>query len=73
MLAKTMGIVLVACLAASVLGVPVVHDDVGLHADQLGRQLRESIIPVSFRPSVLDGDVLALNMAEFTELLPECV
>ena len=48
------------------------HDDVGLHADQLGRQLRESIIP-SFRPSVLDGDVLALNTAEFAQLLPECV
>src|SRR6266542_3506035 len=27
----------------------------------------------SFRPPVLDGDVLGLNMAQFAQLLPECV
>src|SRR5262249_44251442 len=48
------------------------HDDIRLEANQLGCQICEAIV-VPLRPSILDGDVLALNMAEFTELLTECV
>jgi len=38
--------------------------------DQFGRQIWESII-LPLRPSVLNGDVLAVNMAYFAELLSE--
>src|SRR5215469_10155080 len=48
------------------------HDDIRLDANQLGRQICEAIV-VPLRPSILDGDVLALDVAEFTELLTECV
>jgi len=38
--------------------------------NQFGREAGESII-VPFRPSVVDGDVLTLDIAEFVEPLPE--
>ena len=71
MLAKTMGIVLVAWLGSERTGGAGRHDDVGRERTNSAASSGESIIP-SFCPSVLDGDVVALNMAEFTELLPEC-
>jgi transposase len=48
------------------------HDDVRLEANQLGRQAWESIVS-PLRPPILDGDVLALDMAQFAEPLAECV
>src|SRR5262249_57074126 len=46
------------------------HDDVDLEPDQLGRKLREAIF-VPLRPAVLDGDALALDVAEIAESLAE--
>ena len=46
------------------------HDDVDLEPDQLGRNLREAIF-VPLRPAVLDGDALALDVAEVAESLAE--
>ena len=48
------------------------HDDIRLEANQLGCQICEAIV-VPLRPSILDGDVLALDMAEFAELPAEFV
>ena len=48
------------------------HDDIRLDANQLRRQICEAIV-VPLRPSILDGDVLAVDMAEFAELPAEFV
>src|SRR5262249_5526591 len=40
-------------------------------ADQIGRQLRQPII-TAFRPAVFDRHILTLDVAFFTEALPEC-
>ena len=55
----TMGIVLVAFLAAWMYSVPsCYHDDINLETHHLGRKLSEPI-DLALRISVLDGDVLS--------------
>jgi hypothetical protein len=44
------------------------HDDSRVETDQFGREVGESISP-PLCPSVLDGNVLALNVAKVAELL----
>ena len=68
--AMTMGIVVVACLAASDRRIRPRHDDVDLEPDQLGRESGEPLV-LSLRPSVLDHDVLALDVAELAQPSPE--
>ena len=66
----TMGIAVVARLAAWVPGVPWVSNDVDLEPDQLRRQRGKAIVP-ALRPPVLDDDVLALHVAEVAKPLTE--
>jgi hypothetical protein len=66
----TMGIVLVAFLAAWIPGVPsCYHDDINLKTHQFGRKLR---LPVGLplRISVLDGDVLSFYVATLAQSQP---
>ena len=66
----TMGIVLVAFLAATDQRRPsCYHDDINLETHQLGRKLREPI-ELSLRISVLDGDVLSFYVAKLAQSLP---
>jgi hypothetical protein len=51
-------------------GVSSCHDDINLETDQLGRKLSEPIV-LSFRISVLNGDILSLHVAEVSEPSPE--
>ena len=55
----TMGIVLVAFLAASTSLCPLVTDNINLETHQLGHKLRAPI-QLPLRISVLDGNVLSL-------------
>jgi hypothetical protein len=48
------------------------HDYIHFEVNQLDRQAWEPTV-ISFCPSVFDGDVLALNMAQIAERLSECV
>ena len=45
------------------------EDDVDIHADQLGRQLRQLLD--RFRPPELDDNVLAFDIAEFAQAGPQ--
>ena len=56
-----MGIVLVACRAAST---KVELGAIDLYADEIGREITQLVFAV--RPAELDGDVLALDVAEVT-------
>ena len=61
--AKTIGIVVVAALAASAAGVlPPVDDHGHLAADQIGRQRRQPVV-LALRPAIFDRDVAALDVA----------
>ena len=68
---KTMGIVVVAALAANAAaGLPA--DDHGdLPANQIGRQLRQPI-ELILGPAVFDRHVLALDIAGLLQALAEC-
>ena len=69
----TMGIVLVAFLAAWICSVPsCYHDDINLETHQLGRKLREPIV-LPLRISVLDGDVLSFYVATLAQSQPNCL
>ena len=68
----TMGIVLVAFLAAWIAGPLLYHDDIDLETHQLGRKLREPIA-LSLRISVLDGDVLSFYVAKLAQSHPNCL
>ena len=69
----TMGIVLVAFLAARISLVPsCYHDDINLETHQLGRKLREPI-DLPLRISVLDGDVLSFYVAKLAQSQPNCL
>jgi hypothetical protein len=67
---KTMGIVLVAALAARAArvfpGVAITYPA----ADQLGRGLRQPI-EASLRPTILDGNVLLIDIALLAQILSE--
>ena len=65
---KTMGIVVVAALAASAAEVPVRGDHGDPATNQIGRQRRQSIV-FAFRPAVFDRHVLALDIAGFLQAL----
>ena len=69
--AMTIGIVVVACLAARVPGVAVGHDDVDLETNQLSRQLGEPVI-LALRPAEFDDDVLAFDVAEVAQTGSQC-
>ena len=62
----------VAFLAATAAGVAHRHDDVHLEPDQLGREVGQPLEP-ALRKSILDDDVLALDLAELPQALPERV
>src|SRR5262249_17622739 len=47
------------------------EDDVNIHADQLGRELRQLLHP--FRPSKLNYDVLVLEVAKVAQARPQCL
>ena len=55
-------------MAASDAG--VLDDHAHPATDQIGRQLRQPII-TAFRPAVFDRHILTLDVAFFTEALPE--
>ena len=66
----TMGIVLVAFLAARITRLPsCYHDDINLETHQLGRKLRVPIA-LPLRISVLDGDVLSFDVATLAQSQP---
>jgi hypothetical protein len=64
-----MGIVVVAFLAAWAARVPAVTMTLTF-SRQLSRKVRESFV-FSIRPSGLKGYVVALQIAEFTQLFPQ--
>ena len=64
---KTMGIVLVAFLAARAPGVVGVKKYINFETDQLISQGREPV-KLTLSVSILENYVLALNITEFTEL-----
>ena len=66
---KTIGMVVVAALAASAEGC---HRDRSrpLGGDEVGRQRRQSIV-LALRPTIFDRHVLSLDIAGFVETLPE--
>ena len=69
----TMGIVLVAFLAARTTAVPACyHDDINLEAHQLRRELRKPI-ELPRRISVLAGDVLSFYVATLVQSQPNCL
>ena len=69
----TMGIVLVAFLAARIGTVPsCYHNDINLETDQLGRKLRKTIA-LPLRISVLDGDVLSFYVATLAQSQSNCL
>ncbi len=72
LMAITIGMVEVACLAARVPGVPWVMRRSNSCSNKLSHQLREPIVPF-FRPAKLDNNVPSLNVAEFTKARPEHV
>src|SRR5260370_42551757 len=49
---------------------PSRDDNVNLESDELGGQLRKSLV-VALRPARLKGDVLSLHVAEVAHLLAE--
>ena len=67
---KTMGIVVVAALAASAAGVADGGDHGDLPANQIGRQRRQPI-ELIFGPAVFDRHVLALDIAGLLQALAE--
>ena len=71
--AITMGIVLVAFLAARIVLVPsCYHDDINLETHQLSRKLRGPI-ELPLRISVLDGNVLSFYVAKIAQSQPNCL
>ena len=68
---KTIGIVVVAALAASAEDDRRSQHHGDLAADQFGRQLRQSI-DLILGPAVFDRDVLALDIAGLLQALAEC-
>ena len=68
---KTMGIVVVAALAANAAAVLERGDHGDLPANQIGRQRRQSI-DLIFGPAVYDRHVLALDIAGLLEALAKC-
>ena len=67
---KTMGIVVVACLAARALATPTARMQIHRQADQLGREVGEPV-EVPLRIAVLKGDMLSLHIAEIAQPLDE--
>ena len=67
---KTMGRVLVACLAARAAGVPGGHDDINLERNQFGRKSGEPF-GLPHGSSGFDHDVATLDVAEVTQSLEE--
>ena len=68
--AMTIGMVVVACLAACVPGVPWVTMTSTFKPHQLGRELVQPLV-LSLGPAELDGNVLALHVAEIAQALPQ--
>ena len=68
---KTMGIVVVAALAANVAGGSCCGDHGDFSVNQVGRQLRQAIHLI-LGPAVYDRRVLALEEARFSEAQAEC-
>ena len=50
---------------------PIGHDDVDFETNQLGRQTRELIV-LFLGPAELNGDVLALDVAQVAKAGPKC-
>jgi hypothetical protein len=67
-----MGIVVVACFAASTASVPPSKYDVYVEADEVIRQLGKSLV-VSIGVAVLEAKVLALDIPEIIESLSKRV
>ena len=68
---KTIGIVLVACLAALVAAGDAGDDDIHLQANEIGGERRQPLILPLGRP-ILDHDVLTFDVAQLAQPLPEC-
>ena len=66
----TMGIVAVACLAATSPWCSLGHDDINLETNQLGRQFGESLV-LSLSPTEFDGEVLAFDIAQIAQARPQ--
>jgi hypothetical protein len=69
---NTIGIVRVALLAARYAGGRRCQDDVNRKTDKLGRKLWEPLSLIS-GPTIVDEDVLPLDVAVLAKLLPECL
>ena len=67
---KTIGIVVVAALAASAATVRGRVDDRHLAANQIGRQRRQAII-LTLRPAVFDADIAVFDIAGVVQALAE--
>ena len=69
---NTIGIVAVAAFAASAEEFPAGRGEHrNLMGHQFGSHRRQLIVP-SFRPAILDRDILALEIASFSQTLSKC-
>ena len=68
----TMGMVVVAFLAANADCRRCGHDQINLKTNQVRRKLRKAL-RLLLGKSVLDGDILSLNPSKLAQLLPERV
>ncbi len=68
----TMGIVLVACLAARIAGVSPHDKDIDLELHEFGYKAWDTV-QFSLSVAILDHDVLSLNVTEISQPLPECL
>ena len=66
----TMGIVVVALLAANADRRRCTHDEINLETNQVRRKLRQAL-RLFLRESVLDGDILSFNPSKLAQLLAE--
>ena len=69
-IAKTIGMVDVACLATSACASPVVRIEIHLEPDELGRDFGKTL-GAALRPAILDSDGATFDPAEFAQPLRE--
>ena len=68
----TMGIVLVACLAARIAGMRSQDKDIDLELHEFGHKAWDTV-RLSLNVAILNQDVFPLNVTEISQPLPECL
>ena len=68
----TMGIVLVACLAARIAGRGTSDKHIDLELHEFGHEAWDTV-HLSLNVAILNLDIFPLNITEISQPLPECV